>query len=801
MKKICNCSILLFIFLFVFSTFGVHAESSNIENKKQIDSQNLNSNVLYQYFQMDTNYNPSSTKTTRDIYTYTVKQSDNIHLATWTYSNPDHYQLATLIDIAKDYEKNHPGFIVLGGVNAEGYYENEPTNAFIQDGDVIRKDVSYEGFKELIGFKKDGSVVIKQVPISSEYLKLKINNKSFDITRINELPEENGVALLTVDLMQKLNLEEYHIFEGTYDLYRKSSKFPDPRGSLSGTNYGIFIKGIVDKEVYIDEINRVDTKKFYLVTNNQDIISNIILGQEMKCQFDYLDEFSDVVSMTGYMYKYLEDGVTIPASYIDTNDVGEKVIYDCAYYSSVSKQRCGIGFKEDGTIVLLTANTNKGGPTQYEVGEIFKELGCKNAYQFDGGGSVSFIKRDEDGKLEMLNTPGDGTPRSIMSGLFIVARDPAVESKLGKATPTTITIERKEDEYSQSVENLTVKVDGKTYPMTGKEITIEGLKENTTYDVEISYEIEGEECKSSIKAQTKAYYAGLNFIPRSHGFIVEKYQTDEVLRTVSASIQVGEKVYEMGDVERYEIEGLLKNASYEISYKYVVENQQTKERYEKESEGETYQTLSYEIPEIESFEIDRKTSNKISIKYGYTDIDKIVKEAYIQMNEEIRKIGTTSGIETFEGINTYKEGYEFKLVIKYEDESGRKYEIESEKIEVEKEACEHEYDNECDEECNRCGEKREAPHRWEEASCEEAKRCRRCGKTEGEALGHDWEEATYEKPKECTRCGKTEGEALKRPGEPAEEKGCKKCSKTKVISMLTWIGLFSGAIVLLRKKK
>lgn len=97
----------------------------------------------------------------------------------------------------------------------------------------------------------------------------------------------------------------------------------------------------------------------------------------------------------------------------------------------------------------------------------------------------------------------------------------------------------------------------------------------------------------------------------------------------------------MGDVERYEIEGLLKNASYEISYKYVVENQQTKERYEKESEGQTYQTLSYEIPEIESFEIDRKTSNKISIKYGYTDIDKIVKEAYIQMNEEIRKIGTT----------------------------------------------------------------------------------------------------------------------------------------------------------------
>ncbi|MFR7882061.1 MAG: hypothetical protein ACLU5J_11815 [Christensenellales bacterium] len=52
----------------------------------------------------------------------------------------------------------------------------------------------------------------------------------------------------------------------------------------------------------------------------------------------------------------------------------------------------------------------------------------------------------------------------------------------------------------ESVENSTVKVDGKTYPMTGKEITIEGLKENTTYDVEISYEIEGEECKKFNKS-------------------------------------------------------------------------------------------------------------------------------------------------------------------------------------------------------------------------------------------------------------------------------------------------------------
>ena len=301
-------------------------------------------------------------------------------------------------------------------------------------------------------------------------------------------------------------------------------------------------------------------------------------------------------------------------------------------------------------------------------------------------------------------------------------------------------------------------------------------------------------------AQTKEYYAGLNFISRSHGFIVEKYKTDEVLRTVSASIKVGEKTYEMADVETYEISGLLKNTSYEISYRYVVENIKTKERYEKESEIKTYKTLTYEIPEIESFEIDRKTMNKISIKYRYNDPDKKVKEAYIKLNEETRTVESISGIETFEGLNTYKEGYILKLVIKYEDDSGRIHEIESEEIEVEKEECPHEYDNECDEECNICGEKRIAPHRWEEASCEEGKHCTRCGKSEGEALGHEWEEATYEAPKTCKRCGKTEGEALKRP-EETEDKGCKKCNKTSIISMITWIGLLSGTILILRKKK
>ena len=52
-------------------------------------------------------------------------------------------------------------------------------------------------------------------------------------------------------------------------------------------------------------------------------------------------------------------------------------------------------------------------------------------------------------------------------------------------------------------------------------------------------------------------------------------------------------------------------------------------------------------------------------------------------------------------------------------------------------------------------------HTFQEATCTQAKKCSKCGATEGEALGHKFQEATCQTPKTCTRCGATEGEALK----------------------------------------
>ena len=91
-------------------------------------------------------------------------------------------------------------------------------------------------------------------------------------------------------------------------------------------------------------------------------------------------------------------------------------------------------------------------------------------------------------------------------------------------------------------------------------------------------------------------------------------------------------------------------------------------------------------------------------------------------------------------------------------------------------------------------------HNWVDATCEKAKHCTRCEKTEGVALGHNWVDATYEEAKHCTRCEKTEGEPLKRPTEEDSAKGCSKCNKANIVSILLMIYIFGFSLILIRRK-
>lgn len=96
--------------------------------------------------------------------------------------------------------------------------------------------------------------------------------------------------------------------------------------------------------------------------------------------------------------------------------------------------------------------------------------------------------------------------------------------------------------------------------------------------------------------------------------------------------------------------------------------------------------------------------------------------------------------------------------------------------------CEHVYDNDCDIECNECGETRDTLHIMTDATCTTPRHCTVCGATEGEALGHKWQAATCIEPAICGVCGETEGAAAEHDWADATciaPKTCRVCGETE----------------------
>ena len=88
--------------------------------------------------------------------------------------------------------------------------------------------------------------------------------------------------------------------------------------------------------------------------------------------------------------------------------------------------RSMIGVKEDGTLVLVMNDgrgaNNSIGFCTYELGESMLALGCKWAFNCDGGGSSGFVtKRAGETAVTMRSVPCDGAERPTINGVFIVS--------------------------------------------------------------------------------------------------------------------------------------------------------------------------------------------------------------------------------------------------------------------------------------------------------------------------------------------------------------------------------------------
>ncbi|WP_207659213.1 phosphodiester glycosidase family protein [Anaerobacterium chartisolvens] len=92
--------------------------------------------------------------------------------------------------------------------------------------------------------------------------------------------------------------------------------------------------------------------------------------------------------------------------------------------------RSAVGIKENGAVIFIISDGRQepysAGYTYTELAQLMKDLGCVEALNLDGGGSATFVAREQgtDG-LVYKNRPSDGIERVVANSFLVVSDTPA----------------------------------------------------------------------------------------------------------------------------------------------------------------------------------------------------------------------------------------------------------------------------------------------------------------------------------------------------------------------------------------
>ena len=126
----------------------------------------------------------------------------------------------------------------------------------------------------------------------------------------------------------------------------------------------------------------------------------------------YKDQIQEAVGGSVYLVK---DGKSVVTSAAD-------------YYNSRHSRTC-VGITAEGNVVLMVLDGRQepfsAGGSAEELAQIMLDAGCVTAINLDGGGSTTFVAKQEGSDtLTVVNRPSDGYERSVSSSLMVVSTAP-----------------------------------------------------------------------------------------------------------------------------------------------------------------------------------------------------------------------------------------------------------------------------------------------------------------------------------------------------------------------------------------
>ena len=375
-------------------------------------------------------------------------------VVSWSIKNStgSGFQKANVATICSDYEKTHPGWIVLGGINSDQYtlgfgngfgtngkapYSVQPYYPLIAGGEKwfsntwMSNGVGSNG--NFCGLYSDGrtdSLVRVHASTAETKFTCQILNDENEVIATFPVDSLNGTGETVVYSGYYSDTDFGTFIENNSSGVSLSHTYVVEKADLaycnnlaSYTNCGtnaqdaFFGVGTISKKMPVFTLGK---GQFAISSSNEELVAMLDIGVKIRCQYEYVDEeINAITDCVGFHTIQRDNGMDNAVS---------------GAYNTNSRPRAVIGRKITGQIVLMVIDdyNNTYGVTGYGINAICQAYGIVEAYQMDGGGSAQMAIRNENGKFEPVTVSDDSSSvtsqRSVLTAVLFVMKDPnAVE--------------------------------------------------------------------------------------------------------------------------------------------------------------------------------------------------------------------------------------------------------------------------------------------------------------------------------------------------------------------------------------
>ena len=205
----------------------------------------------------------------------------------------------------------------------------------------------------------------------------------------------------------------------------------------------------------------------------------------VKCQYEYDEGFAGIEEASGYH--------TVQRSNGKDNNVANS-------YNSRPYPRSIFGCDNEGKVYLITCSGSNSSPTKgmwaQESNALCKYYGITDAFQCDGGGSVTAVVRDEDGNIQYAMNSIEGSYRYILSGLFIVMKVPEAIIEVNDYNSSSVKFNIDMTNVSEDYDKAFLKIQNsegyKEYKeISTGELVVDKLEADTEYTYQLAFKFKG----------------------------------------------------------------------------------------------------------------------------------------------------------------------------------------------------------------------------------------------------------------------------------------------------------------------